>query len=194
MKTIWAFPAILCMATLAVGGCGRSAGTRVDPVQVTTENGSVFPASLAGRWKASEHGWEFVIGPDGRIASAILSQGRVQVLPGQTTTVATKTGEPAVFTPGPWAVHYEPATRLLTVKITMDHVRVPMGVNLVEGSSTDIFSGFVSPAGDTWQVQWTAFTQYTARLADGNSVDLSTDKTYGETMSLVFTKTTDTPQ
>ncbi len=190
MKIGWAFGAALCMAIPAAGGCGRPASTRVDPMVVTTEDGSAFPASLAGRWKASQHGWEFVIEPDGRIASAILSQGRVKVLPGQTTTVPTRTGEQAVFTPGPWVVHYDAGTRILTVKIAMDHLRVPMGVNVLEGSSTDVFSGPVSASTDTWQVQWTAFTRYTAHTDENQSVDLSTDKTYGETQSLVFTKTT----
>lgn len=190
MKVTRAFAAILCVATLAVDGCSRPAGRHIDPVVVTTEDGSAFPASLAGRWTANQHGWEFTFEPDGRISSAIISLGRVKVLPGQTTTIPTTAGEQAVFTPGSWAVHYEPVTRMLTVKITMDHVRVPMAANILEGSSTDIFSGPVSASMDTWQAEWTAFTRYTGRTGQDKSVDLSTDKTYGEAQPLVFVKTT----
>ena len=189
MKVIWAFVTVLCVALTTTGGCGRPQRKPVSPVVVTTEDGSAFPASLAGRWKADQHGWEFALEPDGRIASTVLSLGRVTVLPGQTTTVPTKTGAPAVFAPGRWVVHYDPATRMLTVKIAMDRVRVPLGDNILEGSSTDLFAGVVSPAMDTWQAEWTTFTDYTARTPEGASTDLSTDKTYGQAQPLVFTKT-----
>ena len=47
------------------------------------------------------------------------------------------------------------------------------------------------PTMDTWQVEWTAFTHYTARTSEGKSVDLATDDTYGQAQSLVFVKTPD---
>ncbi len=129
-----------------------------------------------------------MIEPDGRISSAIISLGRVQVFPGQTTTVSTVTGEQAVFTPGPWAIDYDPADRMLVVKIAMAHVRVPMGPQTLEGSSTDVFSGEVSPTMDAWQAQWTAFTDYKAQTGENKSIELSTDKTYGDAQPLLFTK------
>ena len=143
---------------------------------------------MAGRWQASQHGWEFEFEPNGRISSAILSLGRVRVVPGKTTTMPTRSGHQAVFTPGPWTVHYIPSTRELTVEIVMDHVRVEMGGNIVEGSSTDTFVGPVAASNRTWQVQWTTFTRYVAHTPDGASVNLSTDPTYGETKSLTFEK------
>ena len=155
------------------------------------EGGGQFPSSLAGRWQASQHGWEFEFGPDGRIAAATLSLGRVRVIPGRTTTMPTKSGRQAVFTPGPWTVHYIPPTRELTVEIIMDHVRVEMGGNILEGSSTDTFVGPVAVLNRTWQVQWTTFTRYLAHTPDGASVNLSTDPTYGETRSLTFEKASD---
>lgn len=191
MKVTWAFMTTLCVAMTGIGGCTQPQSRHVAPVVVVTDDGSAFPASLAGPWKADRHGWEFVIEPDGRIASAVISLGRVTVLPGQTTTVATRTGDQALFTPGPWTVHYDPATRMLTVKIAMSHVRVPMGPHILEGSSTDVFTGAVSPEMDTWQTEWTTFTDYKAQMPEGKSVDLATDKTYGETQPLLFTKTPD---
>ncbi len=190
MKVVWLF-AMTGMVLPIVGGCSRSRQGNTGPVEVMTEDGSAFPALLAGRWKADRHGWEFVLEPDGRIASAVLGFGRVAIVPGQTTTRQTQESEEAVFAPGPWLVHYDPAMRMLTVKIVMDHVRVPMGGNTLEGSSIDVFTGSLSSAMDIWQAQWTAFPRYTAHTSEGKSVDLSTDDTYGQAQPLVFTKTPD---
>lgn len=191
MKVEWAFAPALSTVLLLAGGCSRPMAKTPNPVSVTVEDGSRFPTSLAGHWKADRHGWDFVLEPDGHIASATISLGRLQVVPGRTTTQPTRGGEQAVFTPGPWAVDYDPANRILTVRITMDHVRVPMAAHTLEGSSTDVFSGAVSAAMDTWQTQWTSFTRYIAQTRDGKSIELSTDKTYGEAQPLVFTKTVD---
>jgi len=171
-----------------LGGCSRALQEPAGEVKVIVEDGGRFPGSLAGRWQASQHGWEFEFEPDGRLASAILSVGRVRVVPGRTTTMPTKSGHQAAFTPGPWTVHYVPSTRELTVEIIMKHVRVEMGGNILEGSSTDTFVGPVDASHRTWQVQWTTFTRYLAHAPDGTSVNLSTDPIYGETKSLTFEK------
>lgn len=185
----WA--SVLSVWAVLMGGCIRPLHEPTEAVKVIVEGGGRFPGSLAGRWQASQHGWEFELAPDGRITSAILSLGRVRVLPGQTTTRPTRSGQQAVFTPGPWTVHYIPSTRELTVEIIMSRVRVEMGGNILEGSSTDTFVGSVAPSNRVWQAQWTTFTRYLAHTPDGASVDLSTDPTYGETKSLIFEKVSD---
>jgi hypothetical protein len=177
--------AMLALTAGAVGGCNRHLN---DGVKVVVEGQQEFPASLAGRWKADRQGWEFVFEPDGRISSAVIAFGRVSVVPGRTTTTPTRTGAQATFTPGPWTVYYEPATQELTLRIVMDHVRVPMGENVVEGSSTDVLSGPISSETGVWQVQWTTYTRYTAKAGEGPAADLSTDSTYGETQPLTFTR------
>ncbi|OHB66972.1 MAG: hypothetical protein A2Y76_08425 [Planctomycetes bacterium RBG_13_60_9] len=73
----------------------------------------------------------------------------------------------------------------------MDHIRVEMAGNIVEGSSTDVFVGPASSTKGTWQTQWTTFTRYAARTGDNASVDLSTDPTYGETKPLTFERIVD---
>jgi len=187
MKHVCAF--LICgLAVCLMGGCRRPATGSTGNVKVTVEGQQRFPASLSGRWKADRHGWELVLETNGRIASAVIPFGRVQVVPGRTTTTTTRSGDQAIFTPGPWAVHYDPTTRELTVKIVMDHVRVPMAENVVEGSSTDILAGLISPEEDTWQAQWTTYTRYIAATGEGKPVDLSTDSTYGETQPLTFTR------
>lgn len=189
----WQWVLVLALWAILPGGCGRPQSSHADGAKVIVEGGGEFPGPLAGPWKAQQHGWEFAFEPDGRISSAIISLGRARVVPGQTTTVPTRSGDQGVFTPGPWTVHYVPGSRELTVRITMDHVRVEMAGNIVEGSSTDVFVGPVDPAGQTWRTQWTTFTQYVARTADHASVNLSTDPTYGETKPLIFEKTAGRP-
>ncbi len=184
---------VLLLGGLALlpAGCHRPRADGTATVKTVVGGGQEFPALLAGRWVADRHGWEFVLERDGRISSAVISLGRVRVTPGATTTIPTRSGSEAVFTPGSWLVHYEPDTRTLTVKIVMDHVRAEMAGTTLEGSSTDIFVGPVSPAGDTWQTEWTTFTRYTAHTPEGTSFDLSTDPVYGETKPLLFHKTPD---
>ncbi len=172
---------------LLLAGCQTSTSGLRDSVQVVIESGGgTFPASLAGRWKADRHGWEFVFDPNGRIVSAVLSLGRVEVTPGIKTTVPTRGGGQGTLEPGIWTVHYDPATEELTVKLVMDHVRIEMAGNVLEGNSIDTFSGPISAVDGAWRAQWAAFTQYRVHTARGEDTDLSTDPTYGETQMLVF--------
>jgi len=168
------------------GGCSRPEQARPDTAHVTVEGGGALPAALAGRWISRQDGWELDIEPDSRIASAVISLGRVRVVPGRTTTAPTRGETQAVFTPGPWMAYYVPGTRELTVKIVMDHVRIEMAGSILEGSSTDVFTGPVAPTNDTWQTQWTTFTRYTARTPDNVSHNLSSDPLNGEIRPLVF--------
>jgi hypothetical protein len=180
--------AIVLLLTTTLGGCRAPQPKPVQEVRVVLEGTDAFPEALAGRWKADRDGWEFVVQPDGRLASAVVSLGRVTVTPGQTVTVPTRSGGEAVFEPGPWTVHYAAPGRLLTVRIAMDYVRVEMGESTLEGESADTFSGPVMLDDGIWQVQWTTFTDYTARTASGLSIPMGTDPTYGETKPLTFTK------
>jgi len=189
----WQWVSVLGLSAALIGGCTCPPHQAAADVKVIVEGGGSFPDSLAGRWQASQHGWEFEFEPDGRIASAILSLGRVRVVPGKATTVPTKSDHQAVLVPGPWTVHYIPSTSELTVEIVMDHVRVEMGSNILEGSSTDTFVGPVDASNRTWHVQWTSFTRYLAHTADGASLNLSTDPTYGETRALSFEKAKEGP-
>lgn len=171
---------------LLLGGCQTQKADLGDRIQVIIEGGGSFPVALAGRWQADRHGWQFVFEPDGRISSAVLSLGRVEIAPGVNTTVPTRGGGQGTFRPGLWTVHYEPTAGELTVKIVMDYVRVEMAGNVLEGRSIDTLSGPISPADGVWQAQWAAFTQYKIRTAEGDASELSTDPAYGETQPLTF--------
>ncbi len=179
---------VLLVTAVTVIGCRNEPTTPKNDIMVTVEDRESFPETLAGTWRADRHGWEFVIEPDGRISSAVISMGRVRVVPGEVTTRKTLRGGQGQFTPGAWTVHYQPSTSDLTVKIVMDHVRVEMGEAVIEGTSTDAFSGKISAADGTWLAQWTTFTQYTATQPGQPPRNLSTDQTYGETQPLTFEK------
>jgi hypothetical protein len=179
---------VLCLlAIIASAGCRSPETGSGDSVQVIIEGSRAWPASLVGRWKADQHGWEIVFDSAGRITSAVLSLGRVEVTPGHRTTVPTRGGQ-GVFEPGPWTVHYVSATSQLTVKLVMDHIRVEMADNVLEGRSIDTFSGTVSESDGIWQTQWTAFTRYHVHAAQDGDVELSTDPMYGEARPLTFQK------
>jgi hypothetical protein len=186
MHVRWMF--VTFWLAVLVAGCRRPLTDSARAVDVIVEGNKAFPEDIAGGWRADQHGWEFVFAPDGQLLSAVISLGRVRVIPGQTTTLPTKSGDQAVFTPGRWTVHYLPDTSELTVKIAMDHVRIEMAGDILEGTSTDVFSGPIRPTDGVWQVQWTSFTRYKARTPTNISFDLSTRSEDGETLPLTFTK------
>jgi hypothetical protein len=155
-------------------------------MSVVVDGGGRFPASLAGRWRSDRDGWEFVLGRDGHIVSAVLSLGRVRITPGQTVTIPTRGGGEGVFEPGEWTVYYEPERGELTIKVAMDHVRVEMGEAVLEGSTIDILSGAISAIDGTWQVQWSAFNRYTVQGTGQAATELSTPPERGETKALIF--------
>jgi hypothetical protein len=180
--------ALGALMAIAGGGCQSAPDDSSNGVKVVIEGKGAFPKALAGRWRANRDGWQLVFEPDGRLSAAVLSLGQVQVAPGKRTTVPTRSGGEGVFDPGLWTVHYVPATQELTVKISMDHVRIELGGNTLEGNSTDIFAGKVVPSDGLWQAEWTTFTDYTAQTPEGLAVKLATDATYGEAKLLTFRK------
>lgn len=183
--------ALLCVIVplLSVGCHTAREDTR--GVEVLIEGPGAFPTALAGRWRTDRDGWEFVFAPDGRIVSAVVGLGRVEIEPGHAATLPTRSGGESTFEPGEWIVHYVPQSRQLTLNITLDHVRIDMGGTILEGHSTDIFAGTVQPEDGVWQAQWTAFSRYTIQAPGQPAQTLSTDETYGETKPLTFQKVTE---
>ena len=165
-----AFFVMFCLASvlLILTGCGETANRTLNSegessVEVIIEGGGKFPKSLVGRWKAHDHGWEFVFEPDGTISSAIIGLGHANIIPGQTRTIPTREeGGDAIFTPGLWTVYYSHETRELVVETVMDHIHFPMGEHLLEGKVRDLFMGEVSKNSKFWQAEWYAFPDYIA--------------------------------
>ena len=157
-------------------------------VEVIIEGDGEFPEFLVGRWKADKGDWEFVFEPDGAISSAVISLGRIRIKPGELTTVPMKMGGKGIFEPGEWMVHYAPAGRELTVKISLKNFYVELGKGVVEGKSTDIFAGPISQDGKVWLVDWTSFHDYTAHTEKHPNFPMYEDPNQGVTYSLIFEK------
>ena len=178
---------IVCLTTAILPmGCQGPAKPRQDAVSVVAQGKGKFPPELAGTWKANREGWEMVIEPDGSVASAVISFGRVRIIPGKSQTLTTQGGGEGLFEPGPWTVHYDPKTNDLIVKIVMSHIRIEMAEAVLEGTGVDTFAGPISAADGVWQAQWTNFSRYLLHRPDGSVSELATDETYGETIALPF--------
>lgn len=160
-------------------------------VEAVVEGGGRFPGFLVGRWKADEHDWEFVFEADGTVSSALVSIGRVRMTSGQTSTFATRGGGRGVFKPGDWSVAYEPSTRVLEVQIVLDHFYMEMDQDVVEGSSTDMFTGSVSQDGTEWTAAWYSFPKYIVYLGSTSEQrELPVDPNDNPRDYLVFKKVT----
>ena len=169
------------------GASGGAVGT--SGVEVIIVGGGAFPESLAGVWRSDKHGWEFRFLPDGTIATARISMGRQRVRPGKSETIPLKEGSEGVYTAGVWVVQYTPASRELAVDVVMDHIRMEMGANLLEGSQRDTLFGTINAAGDVWEVQWHSYPEYVSYAPEPKKLTVDEDRAY--VGPLIFKKIAD---
>ncbi len=160
-------------------------------VEVIVEGGGEFPEFLVGRWRANKHGWKFVFQPDGTISSVVHTIGRVRLKPGQKTIRRMKKGGEGIFEPGEWMVHYTPASRELTVAISLSNFYTELGDDVLEGKSDDVFVGKINEEGNIWETNWTSFYDYTAHTSERPQVRMRPDREHGESRALVFEKVTE---
>ncbi len=182
--------AVLLLCALSAGafpGCRQPSETR-PPVEVVVDGGGQFPDYLAGVWRADSGGWEIVLEPDGRISSAVVSLGRVRMKPGQVTKVPMKMGGRGVFEAGPWAVHYSHQRRQLTVEIAIARFRAELGGSVLKGRRLDLFTGTISPDGQSWWVSWFSFPEYVADTKKYRDHELTVDPNETPPEELLFHK------
>lgn len=180
---------VYSVSAFLFGGC-RSPIENTSGVEVIIDGDGQFPAFLAGRWKADKGGWEFVFEPDGTISSAVVSLGRVTMKPGQVTTTAMKLGGKGVFEPGQWTVQYSQEQRKLLVEIAIDHFRVELGDNVVQGQTRDFFTGSVSQDSQMWWADHFSFPEYIADTKNHPNYKLAFDPNDNPRDSLIFEKVT----
>ena len=164
----FSFVIIIVSILLHLDGCGEPVSKK--NVEVVIEDGGEFPQSLAGKWKVvksskwkvGENSWEIVLEPDGMISSAVVSPGHVRITPGKPKTILRDNNKKSVYEPGIWTVQYSPQSRELTVEINMDHIQLNLGKVILDGKTTDIFTGQVSEDGKTWETEWFSFPEYIA--------------------------------
>jgi hypothetical protein len=170
---------------VAQSGCRSSAS---NSVEVTIDGIGQFPDFLVGTWKAEKGGWEFVLEPDGKISSAIVSIGRAKLQPGRTTTVQMQMGGKSVYKPGLWSVQYSHQQRELIVEIAIDHFRVELGDNVIEGRTRDFFVGSVSADGRSWWADRLSFPEYVVNTEKYHNYVLPFDPNDNPRESLLFQK------
>ncbi|MHC4165654.1 MAG: hypothetical protein ACYSWQ_01715 [Planctomycetota bacterium] len=157
-------------------------------VEVIIDGGGQFPPELAGVWKADSGGWEIVLEPDGTISSVVVGFTTVRMKPGQVTTVPMRMGGKGVFEAGPWAVHYSPKRRELTVEIAIASFRVELGENVVRGRRLDLFTGTISPDGQSWWASRFNFPEYVADTRKYRDHKLTVDPDDNPPEELLFRK------
>lgn len=169
-----------------MNGCQRH--SERGRVEVTIDGDGVFPDFLVGRWKADTGGWEFIFENDGTISSAMVSVGRVRLIPGRITVVPMELGGKGVFEPGPWTVQYSHEQRELIVEISISRFRAQMGKNILRGRTRDFFIGSISPDGKLWPVQRFSFPEYFADTGQYHDYKLAYDPNDNPPESLLFQK------
>ena len=183
---------VFSLSVFLLSGCQDSARNKRD-VEVIIDGDGHFPASLAGRWKADKGGWEIVFETDGTISSASVSLGRVKMIPGQVTTVPMQLGGQGIYEPGQWTVQYAQEQRELIVEIAIDHFRVELGDNVLQGQRRDFFIGPVSQDGKLWQPEWFSFPEYIADTKKYHNYKLPFDPDDNPGESLIFEKVPESP-
>ncbi|MFA5245761.1 MAG: hypothetical protein WC380_10710, partial [Pedobacter sp.] len=166
--------------------------TAINGVEVLIANEGVFPASLAGTWKAkNSSGWEITLLPDGTISSAVISLGGFRIIPGQTAKIPMKSKKESVIVPGLWHVYYKPEIRRLTVVLEQERIHVEIGDGVIEGKLTDVIDGIVSSDSMVWSGTWTIFLDAKTTTPEVQNFDMSTDPEYGESQEITLVKVED---
>jgi hypothetical protein len=95
-----------------------------------------------------------------------------------------------VFEPGPWTVQYSQEKRELLVEIAIDHFRVELGDNVVQGQTRDFFVGSVSEDNQMWWADLFSFPEYIADTEKHPNYKLPFDPNDNPRDSLIFEKVT----
>ena len=190
---------VVSILTIISAGCSRNAAsgeplttqpelTLSSRVPVVIEDGSEFPAFLAGTWQADQAGWEITIDPNGTLTSAVISLGRFNMKPDRTTIVTMMGGRESRLEPGEWTAGYSPLDRELAIEITVKSLHIEIGDDYLEGKTADVFVGPVSQDGRIWHAEWISFPAYVAHTSEHPNFEMAEDPDYGVTAQLIFEK------
>jgi hypothetical protein len=118
-------------------------------VSVGCQGPAVLPPDIAGTWRAKESPWKIVLSPQGKVTSAVIPLGAVEVRPNRTSRIQGQKGEPGIFEAGDFEVYYDAEIRELLVSIEIKHVYLDMG-RILEGTCGYFITGNVSENGEAW--------------------------------------------
>jgi len=179
---------LLVLAGCAILLSGLAGCQKADKaVKVIVEEGGQFPESLAGTWKADDHGWEFVFEPDGTISSAVIDDGMVRVTPGEkVATTPLRDGCKGVYKLGQWTAQYSSKNRELALEVVVDYFHLDMKTFGLKGNITDWLVGPVSADWEMWEAEWFTFPKYIALTPEPG--ELPCDPNNNPIAVLVFRK------
>jgi hypothetical protein len=128
---------------------------------------SVLPPDIAGTWKTQNPSspWEIVLSPDGKVASAVIPMGRVEIRPNQTTKVELRGGGISTYKVGDCTVDYTAETRELSVSVDVQEFRVVIMDNRLDGNIKYYLIGEVSKDGKIWEPDFTEVFGFGTRPA-----------------------------
>ena len=171
---------------LLFNGCQNN--TAYKNVEVIVDGDGQFPAYLVGKWKADHGGWEIIFEPDGKISSAVVSLGRVTLVPGKATTAPMELGGKGKFKPGLWTVQYLKDQRELIVEIAIDSFHIELGEDTIKGNTRDFFVGNVSKDGTLWWADRLSYPEYIVDTKKFQNYNLPIDPNENPKESLLFHK------
>jgi len=145
-----------------------------------------FPESMVGVWEVKTGQYKDKLGikfePDGSILRIIYAaEGPVYLAEDESYGEAKNEDAYYFLTMGPCEARYTPETRMLKVKIVMEHM-LKLSIGELEGRVEDYFWGAVSEDGKIWKADWLNY----GWLKD--AAPPSFDLIEAEPKSLVFTK------
>jgi hypothetical protein len=137
-----------CIILTGLAGCQEQSGKLFEGGR------TVLPPDIAGTWIARGSPWKIVLSPQGKVTSAVIPLGEVEVKPNQTTKVPGPKGEPGFYEAGNFTVDYNPQGRELAVniKIKQFYLERVLEWNVISKGSWEYFIvGDVLEDGKTWQ-------------------------------------------
>jgi hypothetical protein len=184
-KTLLLLPVVFCLLFLA--GC-QEAVKKDRSNKIVVKAGGKFPEFLAGTWKADNLIWQIEFGTDGQILSVVyvLWNEKIDLKQGYIYDEGKEKDSYAYFVLGPCGGTYNPATRELKVKLTMQEyeIRVLPDASL-KGRSEDYIEGTISEDGTKWNANWRSYGYMEkAALPDINDINEHPEK-------VIFSKISD---
>jgi hypothetical protein len=140
------------------------AGCQSENIRQPKTAAVLFPSEIAGVWKAEDSPWQIEISKKGQVVSAVIPMGTVKVWPNQETIMETEDGKKSRWTAGGFDAQYLPKERKLEVTIEMWEIHIVLGDDVLDGNSTDIFTGHISEDGKVWDTTWFNFFDYGDRF------------------------------
>ena len=100
-------------------------------------------------------------------------------------------GGKGVYKPGMWSVQYSHKQRELIVEIAIEHFRVELGDDVIQGRTRDFFVGSVSTDGKSWWANRLTFPEYVVNTGKYHNYKLPFDPTDNPRESILFQKVTE---